>query len=219
MIIQGPLGDFQIPDSPPETSRICAGLSRGVWGVTGGYDRVIASPVEYDHSDLPVLCDSILDIGAGWGAYAVWARKKYPTASIHCFEPAKDCIEYLQMNAPFAVIYPCAVTVSPDAFLSNGEDWGARNTRGRSGINVRVMHPKDLPKANGIKCDAEGVEVEVFGNYPHLSDVDWAVYEWHTPGDRAELQRICADAGLVCLDDRGGPWGDGNGTAIWSQKR
>jgi len=211
--IDGPLGPFLIPASPPETRRICEGLSKLLW--EGG---------EYEHPDLPKDgIQRVLDIGAGWGAFTVWARRRWPgIKQIDCYDPHALGCKFVAVNDPRARVHQVAVTSQPSARISIGQDWGASSThfnRG-DGVSVPVVHPRDLSPCDMLKVDAEGVEAEILAEYPTLSSTPIVTYEWHTPALREECRAICARrGGLRCIVDRDGPWGGGNGVAIWVSAR
>lgn len=219
--IEGPIGPFLIPSEPPETMRICAGLSRGVWGSPGRYDTPDAGLPEYEHAALSIPnVRVVLDVGAGWGAFAVWAIARWGRSiSLRCYEPSDIAVDFIRANVPGDVdwrIVQAAVSAASDVTLHRSEDWGCRKISvGGDGEAVTTIHPADLPPCDILKCDAEGIEPELFSLYPHLATVKAAIYEWHTPEHREVLRRICTDAGLVCVRDDDGPWGPGNGVGVW----
>jgi FkbM family methyltransferase len=223
--IEGPLGPFAVPSGPPNTKRVCIELARGVWGSPGSYGRPEARVPEYESPHLPNSAQAIIDIGAGWGAFAVWAWKRFNAEEINCYEPNRIAVDFVKFNT--TQLYPKvhtvtkAVSVNPSAVLDFSDDWGLRSTsRGNVGEPVEVIHPKDLPACNIIKCDAEGIEPEVFATYPFLDQVDAAIYEWHSLQDRAILNTILQARApqLACVRDENGPWGDCNGVCVWVRK-
>jgi FkbM family methyltransferase len=223
--IDGPLGPFAVPSGPPNTRRVCIELARGVWGVPGSYGRPEERVPEYEHPALPTSAQTVLDIGAGWGAFAVWAYKRFNAQEIVCYEPNHTAVDFIRANTlgkiPMIGVVAKAVSVNPNAVLDFSDDWGLRSTsRGNVGEPVEVIHPKDLPACNIIKCDAEGIEPEVFGTYPFLKQVDAAIYEWHSLKDRAILNTILRARAphLQCVRDEDGPWGDCNGVSVWVRK-
>jgi FkbM family methyltransferase len=218
--IDGPIGDFFIPGEPSETRRICAGLSRGVWGVPGAYDKPEGYRPEYDHLALSVSgVRRIIDVGAGWGAFAVWALARWgKEIELDCYEPNVDAVPFLIKNTiGYKVnVHQKAVTTESSAILTQGIDWGGLQTHPTgTGRAVQVIHPDDLPPCDVLKSDAEGIEPELFANYKYLSSVKIAIYEWHGQPHRAILAEICKGAGLQCVREDNGPWGDGNGTGVW----
>jgi FkbM family methyltransferase len=206
--IDGPLGAFEIPGEPEVTRRTALGITEGVWDG------------EYAHEEIPKTgINRILDIGAGWGAYVVWAHKNWPEASIDCYEPHETARKFLEANiinckVPNVTVHGAAVTVKEKPLFGVGEDWGSATTHfNDTGVPVAAIHPKDLPPADMLKCDAEGVEIEIVPNYPHLKSLKVLIYEFHNRQYRRELREFCEKAGLRCLKedsaDRG--WG----VAIW----
>lgn len=220
--IDGPLGPFHVPAEPPECRRITTGLSRGVWGAPGRYDLPDPGQPEYAADGVEwSRARSMLDVGAGWGAFAVWVRSVAgPHVVVECFEPHAHGCDFIAKNDPRAIVHRAAVTSQPSARLRVGDDWGASSTHfdDGGGEDVPVIHPRDLPIADAIKIDAEGVEAEVLGG---LTDAQWGalrivVYEWHTPELRAECREIVERrGGLRLVEDRDGPWGQSNGVAFW----
>lgn len=205
-----PWGDpFAVPAGPPETRRICEGLSRLLW--EGG---------EYDHHELPVAgIRRVVDVGGGWGAFAVWARWRWGSGiELDIYEPHARGCDFIRHNDARARVHQVAVTVRGEARLLVNDDWGASSTHfndGR-GVDVPVLHPDKLPEAEVLKIDAEGVEPEILDAYDWWDGLQLVAYEWHTPEHRALCRQIVtARGGMRCLADRDGPWGPGNGTALW----
>ena len=192
-IIDGPLGPFAVPSEPDTTRRICENIARDVWAG------------EYRHDALPTNVGRIIDIGAGWGAFAVWALSQWPGATIDCYEPHGAACDYLRRNAPTAHAHEAAVTVQETAVLSVGvhdnlDNWGALTVVGTTaGTTVATVHPRDLPPCDVLKIDAEMVEPEILENYQHLDGVKAVLYEFHTAEHRARLRAFCTKAGFVCL--------------------
>jgi len=226
--IEGPIGPFYVPKEPAETRRICVGLSRGVWGSSGAYDRPEARIPEYEHEALSIEgVRRVVDIGAGWGAFAVWALSRWGNGGasakdieLECYEPNPLAIEYLAANTRgYNVrIHQLAVSSEPSVVLSRSLDWGALQTHSHGdGDAVSTVHPRDLPPCDVLKCDAEGIEPEVFRNYRHFKTVKAIIYEWHGGEHRRILQEIFRPTGMRCVRDDDGPWGGGNGSAVWIQ--
>ncbi len=226
--IEGPIGPFFVPKEPAETRRICVGLSRGVWGLPGAYDQPEARVPEYEHEALSIEgVKRVVDIGAGWGAFAVWALARWGDGGasardieLECYEPNPLAIPYLMANTcGYNVhVHERAVTSEPRVVLRRGLDWGALQTHAHGdGDVVSTIHPKDLPPCDVLKCDAEGIEPDVFQNYQHYKTVKAIIYEWHGGEHRRILREILRVTGMRCVRDDSGPWGDGNGSAVWVQ--
>src|SRR5277367_5905748 len=96
--IDGPLGPFAVPAGPPNTKRVCIELARGVWGWPGSYGRPEERVPEYESTHLPSAAETILDIGAGWGAFAAWAWRRFSTREIICYEPNHVAASFIKLN-------------------------------------------------------------------------------------------------------------------------
>ena len=215
--LDGPMGVFEIPASPPITRDTCRAISQEVWAG------------EYDHPDLPEKLVRVLDIGAGWGAFAVWALQKWPGASIDCFEPNALALPFLRRNARSVRIHPVAVTVQEEALLGVGshdkpDNWGSLSVHGdvRGGQPVVTVHPRHLPPCDVLKIDAEGVEVEILEHYPHLAGVEVLLYEFHSREHRERLQALARGAGFRMLRETQAGAHDAEnvwGPSVWIRKR
>jgi FkbM family methyltransferase len=213
--MEGPLGLFLLPAEPISVQQHTRNLSSGVFNG------------EYEHKDLPLhgIDGSVLDVGAGWGAFAVWAKKKWPNANIVCYEPNETSRELLVKNAPWAAVTAVAVTSQEAATLTFGDDWGGGNVLGTvyGGLTqtreVHAFRPRDLPQADILKCDAEGVEFDVISNYRYLDQLKACLYEWHTHDLRKQLHVFfAARPGWVELKDEGAGENFRNGVALWIRK-
>lgn len=215
-VIDGPMGPFYVPigtlmanpdlyGTIDEMSRICEGLSRAVWAG------------EYDHPELPAAgapIKTILDIGAGWGAFAVWATKRWGSdIVIDGYEPHEEAREYLAKNAPTVIHHPGAVTTEDNVVLAINDDWGACSVyKVTNGRPVPSIHPNTLPAVDLLKIDAEGVEPEIIANYQHLSTLKALIYEFHSLDHKALLRDMCSKAGMRQIrEDQEGTYG----TSIW----
>lgn len=195
----GPLGEFQIPETPDKTRDHVRTLTQQV------FDG------EYDHTELPTAgIRKILDIGCGWGAFAVWAYAKWLGAEIVGYDPHGEALQYFRRNAPFATGIQRAITIDGAPFYGVSWEWGSGHTRGRSdGIRVPAMHPRELPPCDVIKIDAEGVEPEVLEHYAHTLKA--LIYEYHSPKDAEVLRSLCEARQLRNLRHDTTDYG----TAIW----
>lgn len=160
---------------------------------------------EYDITyEKPSL--TILDIGANIGAFAVWATYKWPHAKIMCYEPIDSSYEFLLQNArdkPQVQCFNVAVgaTAESGRFMHFGRDnrgqcsfYKAPEQRD-SGTRVEVIAASDLPRADIIKLDVEGAELEILENMAYQPDV--YLIEYHSPRKRSRIAELLSDYTLV----------------------
>ena len=168
-----------------------------------------------------------MDVGHNLGAFAIWACKCWwpgLITRVDAYEPNAKALEIALLNTlglPVVARW-AAVTVDPEPlFCERGADgranWGGGRTSSVTyGERVQAVHPRNLPSADVLKVDAEGVDLEVFENYQHWSTVKIAMFEWHHVEHREPMQDICRSAGLVQLrDDDGARYGQGQ--QIWGR--
>ena len=202
---------FYIPDEPSQTRWSCELLAKLVF------------QGEYEASELPKLSSpNILDIGANIGAFATWARYKWPNARIIGYEPNPSPATFFKKNAPGAEIHVAAVTIDPKPFLAIREDWGMSyvpsawgTAPGADAIEVSAEHPRNLPPCDVLKIDAEGVEPEILENYPYLGEIKVCLYEYHSKAHRDRCRSACEKAGLRHVSHKACHENENQGTDIW----
>jgi len=210
--IAGPLGPFSIPARPQGTSATCERLSKQLWAG------------EYDDPKLPkgesASISTVLDIGAAWGAFSVWALAQWPTIKrIDAFEPHVAAASLYRTNvyghsitgSHLRKVQLChlAVTIKPEPVeFRMYEDWGMCSThfignvfRGGYVTMVNTFDPKDLPPADLVKIDAEGVESEIILSYPYLGMVKILLVEHHSYEHRENVHKQASLAGLNCIKE------------------
>ena len=151
----------------------------------------------YDHPG-PV----ILDIGANIGAFALWAIGRWPGCRLHCYEPLPSNFEMLRSN--LAHLEGRSVSLYPFAIGDPGRTrlFLGRNNCGEASffdlgeqssesVEVVTRLPAVLPRANIIKIDAEGSEIEILSGLGEI-DSDLVLLEYHS-----EAWRRSADALLA----------------------
>ncbi len=148
----------------------------------------------------------ILDIGANIGGFTVWANHRWPNATLHCYEPVKNIFEWLKFNTenmPNVTIQNVAVGEKDEELqlyygMSIMSGCGSLiNGREQLDIGelVRVIPANSLPKADIVKIDTEGWEVQILSGITFKPDV--YLIEYHSNGDREEIARILSDYILV----------------------
>jgi FkbM family methyltransferase len=149
----------------------------------------------------------VLDIGACVGTFAVWAAQRWAGAKIHCYEPNPSSYAMLCANAGALTAESFNLGVREKRW--EGPLWMGENNPGECSfdeglrtssatcIDVECVAASELRPCDVLKVDTEGCELEILRNYPHLGGVSALMVEWHRRGDRAEIERIAADAGLT----------------------
>jgi len=162
---------------------------------------------EYDLPGLNFEPRVIVDLGACCGAFAVWARRRFPSVeTIHCYEPNPEAYTYLEKNV-IANTYPYGIRAEPGRYaLHDGannlgeasfHDLGEQRTDGA--LFVECLSTEYVPASDLLKVDTEGCEIEIIRGLVIARDpVDRpkvVMYEYHRQED------MCALAGaLQCLD-------------------
>ncbi len=187
-----------------------------VGGLHSGLNVVLNG--SYDIPDLSFdEPPTIVDIGAHVGSASVFFSRRFPGARIYAYEPSPDNAQYCEKNlAGIAELKRCAI-VGPGAPKEMWLHEGIHNTGQRSlyklgeqrdeGVMVPTMCATELPPCDVLKCDAEGVELDILRSYPHLSGVRAMMLEWHRLEDYRELLRWLPTLGFELVrDDAKGRW-------------
>jgi FkbM family methyltransferase len=157
----------------------------------------------YEHA-APV----ILDIGANIGAFALWAIGRWPGCRIHCYEPLPSNFEILARNLAhldgrsvslyaFAIGDPARTRLflgrnncGEASFFDLGE-------QASESVEVVTRAPDVLPRANIIKIDAEGSEIDILSGLGEI-DSDVVLLEYHSDARRRAADALLA--GYVLAD-------------------
>ena len=166
---------------------------------------------EYDIGGFEVENPIILDIGANIGAFAVWAKQRFPGSTIFCYEPHPTCYKALEKNVgDFATTRQTAVSDAEGTTIlfEGNPDLGGNSLRHHpvftknAGGKVKVCHAMNLPECDVLKIDTEGSELDIIRNYPHLDKCKAVLLEWHSQRDREELREFLErDHGFQIVQD------------------
>lgn len=153
---------------------------------------------------------TILDIGANVGAFARWARARFPGAKVHCFEPHPELGAILERNVGRDVVSVTRAAVGPKAGRGTLVD-GAMNAcqsslyadvaavqgNGRT-FDVEIVDAASLPAADVLKIDTEGAELDILRRYltTHAGAPSLVMLEFHRRGDRQAIEALCGEHGL-----------------------
>ena len=153
---------------------------------------------------------TILDIGANIGGFARWANYRWPNSKIHCYEPVKNTFEILKANtADIAGVRPNNVAIGKkkekrkiyygknnigEASLIQGEE------QREEGETIDVFPGSKLPKADIVKIDTEGYEIEILNAITFQPDI--YLIEYHSAENRRFIDSHLSDYVLVSLDMR-----------------
>lgn len=208
--VPGLFGQVLIPGEPEDARRYaancCAQLFAGEYDYAGepatfevrGVER---AGFELGHDSL----SSFVDVGGNVGAFVIWAKRWWPNLRrVVSYEPNPLLLPMYRANTAHLgldiELHELAVTTARNAFLhdSPNGDWAGNYTYGANeGRAVYCLHPDALPAADGLKVDAEGVEVEVLTHYRHGGTLRVVIFEYHYSEHRDTLEDVCRGWGLV----------------------
>jgi FkbM family methyltransferase len=152
----------------------------------------------------------ILDIGANVGAYTQRCARKYPAATIVAYEPGRESAEAFRENCASLkniVFHQRAVRkfTGQDLLLKGNldatrsfHDLGRQSRDGS--YFVDCISAETLPKADLVKIDTEGCELEILEKLD-ISAARAVVCEWHRVGDRETIKQQLHSRGFVVLNE------------------
>lgn len=154
----------------------------------------------------------ILDIGGNVGAFSCWANERFPGCEIHCYEPSPSNLTYLLKNTAHLTnlnLHHVAVTSN---FTPTVKLYKSYTNCGAQSIydvgeqteefeEVDTLHPNLLPRADFIKIDTEGCELEIFANYLHYDTLSTVAYEWHRNSDKWKLGAMFVELGFELVKE------------------
>ena len=168
----------------------------------------------------------VLDIGANMGAYTVWAKNRFPGCLVYGFEPSKknyeialENLEHLELKD--LLLYNVAVSsdLSKDILYWSNSNAGAysldQQLAGTSSGSekIKILLPKNLPKADILKADTEGSEVDIIDTYLEKHTPTIISYEWHRTSDGEYLFNLLKAKGYSLKS--GTTYSDKRGVYNW----
>jgi FkbM family methyltransferase len=135
---------------------------------------------------------TVLDVGANIGLFSIWARRFFPDAIIHAYEPNARILSYTQQNtADLGVqLVPRAVgRAAGQAYIRDIGDSRCACTVRSSNGNVEIMSLAEIVRGIGgrvdlMKLDVEGAEWELFEDPSSFDGVGIVRMEYHLGRDR-----------------------------------
>lgn len=149
----------------------------------------------------------VLDVGSNFGSFAIWARSRWPGASVHCFEPHPGTYQTLVENvAPelgrSVLCSKAAIRATAGkAFLHFGKNNAGEASfhnlgeQREDGVEVECVAARDLPDCDVLKVDTEGCEREILSTYLHERRKPWpsaVLFEFHSSDDRKAIDNQLA---------------------------
>lgn len=149
----------------------------------------------------------ILDIGANVGSFAAWATLRWPGCHVHCYEPLPENFALLKRN--LGHLAGTSVTLNNFAIgdPSLNRLFLGRNNCGEASfydigeqsaeaVHVETRPPTELPKAQILKIDTEGSEIDILTRMPEI-DFDVILLEYHSDENRRRIDDLLRDYLLV----------------------
>ena len=169
----------------------------------------------YDLPYHPETAPVILDLGANVGAFLRWAGVRWKGAAIHCYEPHPGNFSLLektrqtycstwntQLNQ-LAVGKQASRGVLIQQGLNCGE-WSLYPQDGApipsGGVEVDIISASDLPKADILKIDAEGAELDILETLHlagRLKEFSAIMVEFHLAKHATMIRQLMQANGLV----------------------
>lgn len=142
---------------------------------------------------LPNDIKVVYDVGANVGGWTQVMKDKYPEADFYCFEPVFENYDSLIKNVPYAHNLPYGIYY--------GHRTSKVHSRGDHNVGaffvehiiagdpivehegelmqLRTFEELMIPKADLMKFDIEGSEVNVLENSIMVKTTPWLIVEWH----------------------------------------
>lgn len=151
----------------------------------------------------------ILDLGANFGSFSVWASHRWPGCVINAYEPhpsnyhglLKNTAHYPNIKTYNFGIGTPGIRTMGEGLYNPGENSFhlMTNNPNPRRIDLEVKEPLSLPEADIIKLDIEGCEMEVLGPLIGAGrSFKLILLEYHNENLRREIDTLLArDYSLV----------------------
>ena len=183
-------------------------------------DRCYTRPGFYD----PKPSDTVLDIGANIGCFALYLQSYAPGIRVHCYEPADDTRGRLAQNVkangldPHIAVHPYAVSGSQGvAHLKEAAVAAQRSFFDSEFVDASSAEPVECVRladsvetcdaefVDLVKIDAEGAEIEIVEatEAQTWTRIRRLVFEFHDlfrPGCRERVTRVLAAHGFQRIE-------------------
>jgi FkbM family methyltransferase len=135
---------------------------------------------------------TVVDLGANIGLFSIWAKRYFPGAIIHAYEPNPRILKYTQQNTADLDIQVVASAVgctSGHARIHDGGDSRRAYTSRSPDGNVELISLPEIVGRIGdrvdlMKLDIEGAEWELFEDPCSFDGVGIVRMEYHLGRDR-----------------------------------
>lgn len=154
----------------------------------------------YDLRSIHHPVRTVLDVGANVGLFALAARRHFPRAAIHCYEPNAEVGSHLRRHcdAVDAVVHMEAVGASAGTVSLTETDQTVHRATKTGGSIRQIAFAEAIARLGGtvdfLKLDCEGAEWDIFRDQTSWSRVRSVAMEYHPfakPGsDGREVEAI-----------------------------
>lgn len=163
----------------------------------------LADEVREYHINLSHPPKTILDIGANIGAFSAWARKQWPEAVINAYEPVAENYRRLRDNTENTgvICWEHAVrdfSAYDHIWKGDADSTSSFHKLGRQtdqSEEVHCVNADILPRAELVKIDTEGCEVEILRGLD-LAETKAVLCEYHRSEDATEIKSILEAQGF-----------------------